>query len=261
MLSNFSVISDQYKTFAENKSKCKQCSIFQSYKQVVQSEGNAKNPTFVFIGECPGRDETEQNRPFIGRAGQRLRKELKKHKSFNKTTTLITNVLSCRPLNNRFPCDSDGPYEIYHKNGAKKIVKARQVVNFCATNWLRKELDIVKPKIIITLGSQALDYVRGDRGVTAMRGMWKFLPRYRAWSMAVFHPSYVLRCQNDPNKSYISEQFDEDIENVASNWYTIVQDDPRMRMTEEAWKREYALQYSIDKGIFNKPLNQSGQDD
>lgn len=251
---NFTQISDEYKFFAEEKNHCQKCSLYEHYKQVVCSEGNAKTPTFMWIGEGPGQDEIEQCRPFIGRAGQRLRKELRKYpKAFNKENCIITNVLACRPQNNIFPRDNAGPYWIT----PEKEVKPREVVNYCATNWLRKEIALLKPKVIVVLGGQALDYVCGDRGITANRGTWKFLPQFRAWSMATYHPSYVLRCQNT-DKSYVVKQFAEDIEKIAETWHSTVYDDPNMTMNEEEWKRTYALQRT---SIFVHPPDDDWFDD
>ena len=59
----FPRISESYKELAIKKDKCRACSIYNDYKQVVLSEGNAENPTFMFIGESPGKDEVQSNRP------------------------------------------------------------------------------------------------------------------------------------------------------------------------------------------------------
>lgn len=248
---NFTNISAEYKKFAKEKDKCRLCSVYQHYKQVGQSEGNAKNPTFLFVGEALGKDETEQVRPFVGRAGQRLREELRKFSSvFNRKTTLISNVLACRPENNSFPKDNVGYHWIVPSGSeVSRHCKARELVNFCATNWLRKEIDIVRPKVIVTLGSQSLDYVRGDRGITANRGTWKFLPAFQAWSLATYHPSYVLRCANDPSKDHVPHQFSEDIQKIAKSWRDIVDEDPRMQMDREEWKQNRLLENAISRGI------------
>ena len=250
---NFVHINDEYVDFATKKSECRECSVYEHYEQVGQSEGNVKNPTFMFIGEALGQDEVKECRPFIGVAGQRLRRELRKYpKAFNRGNCVISNVLACRPQNNVFPRDSAGPYWVTRK-GSKLDVDARELINFCATNWLRKEIALLKPKVIVVLGGQALDYVRGDRGITANRGAWKFLGKFRAWSMATYHPSYVLRCGNDPSKPYVVKQFGEDIKKIAETWYSTVNDDEYMKMDEEEWKRTYALQVSGQAGIFSKP--------
>jgi len=247
---NFTDITPEYEAFARDKDACRKCSIYEHYKQVGQSEGNAKNPIFMIVGEALGADETAQVRPFIGRAGQRLRQELRKYpETFNRNTTLISNVLACRPQNNVFPQES-GAYTILDGDRKGKRVKGREIVNFCATNWLRREIALVEPKIIITLGAKALDYVRGDNGIGSNRGSWKFVDKYRAWTMATYHPSYILRCQNDDDKFYIVDDFANDFKKIVNDWSRLIHDDERMQMTVEEWQRERALNIAADNGLF-----------
>ncbi|KKK79971.1 hypothetical protein LCGC14_2828170, partial [marine sediment metagenome] len=199
---NFTRITEEYRAFALEKDKCQKCSIYKNYSQVVQSEGNAKNPTFMFIGEAAGKDEVEQVRPFVGAAGRVLRTEMRKYpKAFKRTNTIITNVLACRPLDNKFPAGDKSPE-----------------VSVCTNNWLFKEIKILRPKIIVTLGNPALKYVCGDWGITANRGKWKFLHRFRVWSFATYHPSYVMRSERS-EKQFVVEQFQNDIRAVATMWH------------------------------------------
>lgn len=233
---NFTSITPEYEQFAKDKDNCRGCTIYDCYKQIGQSEGNAKSPTFMIIGESLGKEEVEQVRPFIGKAGQRLRQELRKYpNTFNKETTIISNVLACRPRDNAFP--KDGDYEII----GDKTSRARDVVNFCVVNWLRREILLLRPKVILMLGSKALEYVANDAGISAHRGAWKFLEKYKAWTMATYHPSYVLRCQNSVEKNFVPRQFMEDIKRIATNWSSIIRNDPNMMMTSEEWERESVL--------------------
>ncbi len=196
---NFTQISDSYRTYAHEKDKCRQCSVYDHYCLNGQSEGNANDPTFMIIGEGMGRDECVENRPFVGKAGQRLRTELRKHReTFNRKTALISNVLGCRPKDNKFPQDRD-------------------LVNNCADNWIRREIKLVKPKIILTLGGPSLEYIRGQKGITKHRGTWEYLSQYSAWSFATYHPSYVLRLENTEKKDVVVD-FETDIHKVASEW-------------------------------------------
>ncbi len=228
---NFTSISDEYRNFVEQKDKCRKCPVYKHYCQVVQSEGNALNPTFMFIGESPGKDEVEQVRPFIGMAGQRLRAELRKYpKIFRRNSVIITNVLACRPKNNEFPGGDKSPE-----------------VKTCMSAWLLREIKLLKPKIIITLGNPALKYIRGDWGITANRGKWKFLFDYRAWSFATYHPSYVIRSQND-GKQYIVDEFEKDIEVVSKTWKTMM-GDYRMNVSKDQFMRDKALNKMIDLGL------------
>lgn len=231
---NFTRITDEYREFALKKDKCQKCSIYEHYKQVGQSEGNAENPTFMFVGEALGRDEADQVRPFIGAAGQVLRAEMRKYpKVFKKTNTIITNVLACRPLNNKFPAGDNSPE-----------------VNTCTQNWLFKEVRLLRPKIVITLGNPALKYIRGDWGITANRGKWKFLYKFRTWSFATYHPSYVMRSEKS-GKQFIADQFQNDIKAIATMWHTIA-GDYRLSMNDEEWKRKAAMNKALSLGLVGK---------
>jgi len=193
--SNFYSLTPQYKKFAQSKDKCKSCYLCDIYKQVVQSEGNVKNPTFMIIGEAPGADEVEHKRPFIGKSGQELRKHLRRI-GFNKSNTLISNVLPCRPKDNRFPFDA-------------------KISRNCAKKWLLQEIKMVQPKLIITCGSKAAEIVREFHDKTLVlgkyRGIFEFINGSR-WCISTWHPSYVLRCKNDPAKASIEKEFIDDLE-------------------------------------------------
>ena len=251
---NFKHISPEYLDFARRKDACRDCSLYACYSHVGQSEGNAKNPTFMFIGEALGADEVTQGRPFIGRAGQRLRTEMRRfHEVFNRDTTIITNVLPCRPADNVFPADGRG---MYYTGESKQSVKARELVSFCCNKWLFEEIKLLKPKVLVTLGSKSLEMIRGVSGITAQRGSWNFLDKFRTWAFSTYHPSYVLRCQNDEEKEYVVQQFAEDIEKIATTWATIVSSDHRLNMTEDEWRREKALKVGIEKRLYKQePIN------
>lgn len=195
---NFPEVSKSYERFALEKDKCRSCALYSIYGQVTQAEGCTHSPTFMFIGEAPGADEVEKNRPFIGAAGQRLRQELRKFPSvFNKKTTLISNVVACRPENNKFP-DHD-------------------VANACFGLWLEQEIRLVRPKIIVALGNQPLRYIRNETGITTKRGTWKHLGKYGAWSFATYHPSYVIRQERAKDEQVIAN-FEADIAELAISW-------------------------------------------
>ncbi len=245
---NFTGITDSYRDFAREKDECRCCSIYEHYKQVGQSEGNAKDPTFMFIGEALGQEEAEQVRPFIGRAGQRMRSELRKYKStFNKNTCLISNALSCRPLGNKFPGGVTAQVYWLKFDGKNKKSNGRSTVSYCVDRWVHREIKLLKPKVIVIVGGQSLEFIREERGITAARGEWKFLPKYKAWSFAIFHPSYVLRCEKSTEKSYVADLFDQDIKKIANTWRSVIANDPRMQMPDEEFERVRALEFCIDK--------------
>jgi len=232
---NFPIISSKYREFALKKRQCRACPLYFEHRQVVQSEGNAKDPTFMFIGECPGKDEVEHVRPFVGISGHRLRKELRKYKDvFRKDTVLISNVLPCRPKNNKFPDDM-------------------KLVESCTRKWLLREINMVKPKIIVTLGNPALRVITGHASITSYRGGWEFMYTFNhpLWMMATFHPSYVVRSERS-GKNHIVEQFNHDIAKVANTWEDIISKDERMSYSEQEWQRTGAYNMALNIGLLNK---------
>lgn len=230
---NFTKMTDEYRQFALKKDKCRKCSIYEHYKQVGQSDGSVVNPTFMFIGEALGKDEVEHVRPFVGVAGKRLRAELRKHETFRRDNCLISNVLSCRPKDNKFPASDNSPE-----------------VRMCTRHWLFPEIKLVRPKIIVTLGNPALKYVQGDWGITANRGKWKFLHNLRAWGFATYHPSYVIRSENS-DKQFVVDEFEYDIKTLSTMWKTMV-GDYRLTMNDEDWKRKQAINKVIGLGLAGK---------
>lgn len=176
MNTNFSAISDEYKTFVEEKQKCRKCPVFDHYKTIVNSEGNAKNPAVMFVAEAPGKDEVAQGRPLIGASGTLLRNILREY-GFNRKNSILTNTIPCRPLNNVFPTDNKMVFE-------------------CYSSWLEREIEILKPRIIVCLGAKATRILYDCNSLTEVRGRWKFCLDKNVWLFATWHPAYVLRKQD-----------------------------------------------------------------
>ncbi len=129
----------------------------------------------MFVGEAPGRDEDIQGRPFVGRAGQLLTKIIHAMQ-FKREEVYITNIVKCRPPENRNP----------HK----------QEIEMCQ-DYLREQLEIIKPGVIVTLGRVAADlFIQSKLGMTALRG--SFYEFNNIQVMPTFHPSYLIR--NEGNK-------------------------------------------------------------
>lgn len=150
---------------------CTRCPLAtQGRKQVVFGTGNVQ-ATLMFVGEGPGRDEDEQGLPFVGRAGQLLTKIIESM-GLTRENVYISNVVKCRPPGNRPPL----PIE---KNTCKDLM-------------LLKEIDIIKPKIICSLGSTATQALLGDDvRITNTRG--KFFDFHGTLLMPTYHPAYLLR--------------------------------------------------------------------
>jgi uracil-DNA glycosylase family 4 len=153
---------------------CKLCPLHKLRTHAVPGEGN-RSAELMFIGEGPGRDEDAQGRPFVGRAGQLLRKIIAAMK-FREDEVFITNIVKCRPPDNRVP--------------------HREEEDACSP-YLIRQIELIRPRVIVTLGKTPTDYfVPGREGMTARRGNYG---DYRGIPvMPTFHPSYLVR--NEGNR-------------------------------------------------------------
>ena len=168
---------ESYDIFNAAKLACQQCEVGRAYGRVVGSDGDAVHPAVMVIGEAPGREEVAAGKPFVGKSGRLLRDTLNRY-GYRKDNAIITNVMPCRPPDNRFPEDDE-------------VVKA------CVKKWLWNEIDVLKPKHILLVG-KALKFVLGVDGITRQRGLWRSLVGFGSLPITclpTFHPSYVLRME------------------------------------------------------------------
>jgi uracil-DNA glycosylase family 4 len=157
---------------------CMKCGLAKTRKNVVPGEGDP-NARLVFVGEAPGEDEDIQGRPFVGRAGKLL-DQLIERVGLRRDEVYICNVLKCRPPNNRDP----EPDEIAACKG-----------------YLTAQLNLIKPKIICTLGRHAYNTLFGvDEKITRIRG--KLTTYHGTMLLPTFHPSYLLRNQTKINEAW-----------------------------------------------------------
>jgi DNA polymerase len=163
----------------------------------VASDGNKINPKVLILGEAPGKDEVEAGKPFVGRAGKLLRSSLNQY-GFNKNNSLISNIIPCRPENNKFPTNID-------------------LVKDCFNNWLLKEIILTKPDVMLLLGAQPLKYILNMVGITKLRGQWYDFKAENGnvLCMPTYHPSYVLRKEYMSEGKLIKDNFLNDIKAVA----------------------------------------------
>lgn len=151
--------------------KCLECKLGPTRKNSVPGEGNVKAP-IMFIGEAPGADEDSQGRPFVGRAGKLLTQILESV-NIKREEVYITNVVKCRPPNNRVP----EPDEV-----------------LACKKHLLSQIEAIGPKIICALGSTATKFLLGDDigNISKIRGNWyDFNESIKL--MPLYHPSYLLR--------------------------------------------------------------------
>jgi uracil-DNA glycosylase, family 4 len=170
---NLQLMSNDLESLKNEISTCKRCSLHKKRHNIVLGAGSPK-AELMFIGEAPGEDEDLQGLPFVGRAGQLLTKIIEAM-GLKRSDVYIANILKCRPPNNRPPEPSE-------------IKECEDI--------LKKQIDIIKPKVICTLGkfaSQTL--LRTEITISNLRGSFKEYNGIKL--MPTFHPAYLLRNPND----------------------------------------------------------------
>ncbi len=165
---------------------CEKCRLAQTRNKVVFGAGNVNSPLIAFVGEGPGADEDRLGEPFVGKAGKLLTAAITKGLGLTREDVYIGNVVKCRPPNNRNPLEDE--------------------VAACFP-YLEKQLLMIKPKVIVTLGQPAQLALSGIKmGITKLRGNWQEWRGIKL--MPTFHPAYILR-----NPS-VKRQFWEDLQEV-----------------------------------------------
>ena len=159
--------------------KIENCELKSYAKNMVFSDGSSESPIMI-VGEGPGQKEDELKKPFVGDAGILLNKMLNAI-NINRKDIYITNVVNYRPPNNRKP----EPSEILRYS-----------------NFLREHISIIDPKILILMGSTAMESLFGTKNkISKERGLWKeiIINQKTYLTMITFHPAYLLR-QADQKK-------------------------------------------------------------
>lgn len=173
----------ELKELKENIEKIKNCELKKSSKNIVFSDGNP-NSKIMIIGEGPGANEDLEGMPFIGRAGQLLDKMLSSI-NLNRNNVYITNVVNYRPPENRSPSSVE----------IKRYLP-----------YLTRHIEIIDPKILILLGSTALNTIIGDQEVISkVRGKWfeKKIGKCSTFVIASFHPAFLIRQPGQKAMSWI----------------------------------------------------------
>ncbi len=149
---------------------CTKCRLACTRTNVVLGEGDPR-ARIVFVGEGPGYEEDQTGRPFVGKAGALLTQIIEAGMHLARDEVYICNVVKCRPPENREPQEDE--------------------VRACFP-FLERQIAIVNPKVIVTLGHCAAAALTGDRRpVRMLRGTWHY---YRDIPvMPTYHPAYVLR--------------------------------------------------------------------
>ena len=162
-----------WETLERECKNCRRCGLCETRTQVVFGVG-ARDAEVMFIGEGPGEQEDLRGEPFVGRAGQLL-DDMLELIDLDRSKVYIANMVKCRPPHNRDPLN--------------------QEQDACA-QWLRAQIDLIRPKIIVCLGRiAAMRFLREDFRITREHGQWTV--KDGIMTMALYHPAALLR---DPSK-------------------------------------------------------------
>jgi uracil-DNA glycosylase family 4 len=172
--------------------QCRRCRLHESKTHYVPGEGNNR-PDILFIGEGPGETEDQFGRPFIGKAGQLLDKIIQKM-GLGREDVFIGNVVKCRPPNNREPLKDE--------------------VEACLP-YLLKQVDILRPKIIVCLGKVALNNMLGtSHSMGRIRG--QLLSFHGIPLMPTYHPAYILHKKDKEEITRAKWEVWEDMQKVLA---------------------------------------------
>ena len=164
---------------AQHVRGCTACRLHENRNKIVFGTGNP-DADLLFIGEAPGADEDRQGEPFVGRAGKLLDKMIQAM-GLERREVYIANIIKCRPPNNRDPRQDE--------------------VESCRP-YLQKQIDVIDPTIICTLGRPAGNEILDcDRSMGDMRNQWAFYDDIPV--MPTYHPAYLLRSPGQKKKAWL----------------------------------------------------------
>ena len=187
------IMYDNWEELEKSIVNCQKCKLCQNRNHIVFGEGN-KEADLMLIGEGPGADEDMQGLPFVGKAGQLMNKAFQ-GLALNRKEVYITNIVKCRPPSNRVPEADEAT---------------------ACLDYLRNQVMLVKPKIIVLMGSTALKNVLGkEYGITSARGKW--IEQKGIRYMPTWHPAALLR---DENKKV---EFWKDLKEVVKEYEALKQ--------------------------------------
>ena len=161
-------------TLREQCMGCQKCALAETRHHVVFGVGRP-DAEVMFIGEGPGENEDLTGEPFVGRGGKLLDDMLEIIDLSRERNIYITNMVKCRPPQNRDPLNQEQE---------------------ACIGYLRNQVALLKPKIIVCLGRiAAMKLIREDFKITKEHGQWQ--EKAGVWMTAIYHPAAILR---DPNK-------------------------------------------------------------
>jgi len=178
-------MNQELETIKQNVIKCTKCDLCKTRTNAVPGKGNFQSDV-IFVGEAPGRNEDQKGEPFIGVAGKKLSIALDEA-GISRDDVYITNIVKCRPPNNRVPKTSE-----------------RETCQ----EYLKQEISIIKPEIICILGNTAFNSILGGSEITKFRG--KVVRKDNLLYFLTIHPAATIYNQKliDVLKSDIEKLFE-----------------------------------------------------
>ncbi len=173
---------DELESIADKIMNCTQCRLHENRTNAVPGVGD-KNANIMLIGEGPGKNEDEEGEPFVGRAGDLLN-DLLSHIGLVREDVYITNVVKCRPPDNRDP--------------------RKDEIETCLP-YLQKQIETIQPEVIGPLGNHATETLIGKKGISELHGK-KFeyedielIPLYHP-AAGLYNPNLVPEMEEDMQK-------------------------------------------------------------
>ncbi|MGB9596618.1 MAG: uracil-DNA glycosylase [Candidatus Poribacteria bacterium] len=182
------IIFDTMEDIRKAVEECQKCPLYKTRTNIVFGSGD-ENARLAFVGEAPGYEEDQQGKPFVGKAGQKLT-QIINAMGLSREEVYITNVLKCRPPNNRNPLPNE--------------------IEACEP-YLIAQLRIIKPKIICALGTfSAQTLLKTDQQISKLRGRFHTYQGIKL--MPTYHPAFLLR-----NPKYKKDVW-EDVQKVMAEY-------------------------------------------
>ncbi len=160
-------MNQELETIKQNVIKCTKCDLCKTRTNAVPGKGNFQSDV-IFVGEAPGRNEDKNGEPFIGVAGKKLSIALDEA-GISREDVYITNIVKCRPPNNRVPNTNE-------RDTCKE--------------YLKQEISIIKPKIICILGNTAFNSILGGSEIIKFRG--KVVRKDNLLYFLTIHPAATI---------------------------------------------------------------------
>lgn len=178
-------VAEDWSTLQPQVSNCRRCALHAGRTQAVFGVGN-RAADWMVVGEAPGSEEDKRGEPFVGPAGQLLTAMLAAIQ-LPREQAFIANVLKCRPPENRDP-------------------RAEEVAQ--CLPYLRRQIELVKPKIILAFGRIAAQNLLGvEQPLSRLRGQLHRLPGLDIPVVVTYHPAYLLRVPADKRKAWEDLKF------------------------------------------------------